>query len=126
MFCFVHGGGVRFKCVRYKSGGKEKWKPVQFVAHNGDQMARYVGEYYSADMESVYRLSAMNGKLFIQFNYGRKRWLLPTLPDTFITMNERISGMVVSFSRDDSGDITGFGLDFDRIKALRFEKRIAR
>jgi hypothetical protein len=38
-------------------------------------------------------------------------------------MNERFRGMVFTFSRDESGDTTGFGVDFDRIRDLRFEKR---
>jgi CubicO group peptidase (beta-lactamase class C family) len=109
--------------IKYKGGRKENWNPVQFVTLDGEQMADYVGEYYCADLESVYRISESDGKLFIQFNYGRKRWLVPTIPDTLKTMNERFTGMVFSFSRDESGSISGCDVDFDRIKALRFEKR---
>ena len=109
--------------IEYRDGRKETWKPVEFVTLDAEQLANYEGEYYSADLESVYRISAIDGKLFIQLNYGRRRLLLPTVADTFKTTNERFSGMVFTFSRDKSGSITGFGADFDRIKDLRFEKR---
>jgi CubicO group peptidase (beta-lactamase class C family) len=109
--------------VKYRDGRKERWKPVEFVTLDAEQMANYEGDYYSTDLESVYRISAVDGKLFVQFNHGRKRWLLPTVADTFKTMNERFSGMVFTFSQDESGDIAGFGVDFDRVSDLRFERR---
>ena len=74
-------------------------------------------------MESVYRVSTADEKLFIQFNYGRKRELLPTLTGSFILTKESFNGIVFEFSRNESDEIAGFDLEFGRVKSLRFEKQ---
>ena len=109
--------------IRFPDGMKEKWKPVDFLKLDSKQLTEYEGEYYCPDLESVYRLSVTDGKLFVQFNYGRKRRLLPTVSDTFKTHNERFPGMIFTFSRDAARVINGFGVDFDRVRDLRFQKR---
>ena len=69
--------------VEYSYGAKEKWGPIELVKLDDEQLADYLGKYYCDDMESVYRVSTADEILFIQFNYGRKRELLPTLTDSF-------------------------------------------
>ena len=68
--------------IKYRDGRKERWNPVEFVKLDAEQLPNYQGEYGCTDLESVYRISAIDGKLFIQLNYGRKRRLFPTVPDT--------------------------------------------
>lgn len=109
--------------VTYRDGRKETWRPVEFLTPTADELAEYEGEYYSADLESVYRLTTAEGKLFVQLNYGRPRELQPTVKDTFRTTNERFSDMILTFSRDAAGQITGFGVNFDRVRNLQFRRR---
>lgn len=47
---------------------------------------------------------------------------LPKVADTLKTTNERFNGMIFTFSRDASANLTGFGLKFDRVRDLRFER----
>ena len=108
--------------IEYSYGAKQKWEPVEFVTLDDEQLADYLGEYRCDDMESVYRISVENSKLFIHFNFSRKRELLQTLPDLFILTKERFNGMLFTFSRDPSRAITGFDLEFGRVKSLRFEQ----
>lgn len=109
--------------ITYPDRRKEKWRPAEFVTPDTEELAAYAGDYYSPDLESVYRFSVVDGKLFVQFNNGRRRELSPAVADVFRTTNERFSGMIFTFSRDAPGNVTGFGIRFDRVRDLRFEKR---
>ena len=108
--------------IKYKNGDEQRWEPVQFVTHTEEQLQEYVGEYYCADLESVYRVSTWDGKLFVQFNFGRKRLYRPTLGDSFIPVKERFI-IPVEFSRDQTGSVTEFKTGFDRTGDLIFTKR---
>ena len=112
--------------VQYRDGRAAKWKRVEFVSPNAERLANYAGEFYCDDLESVYRFSVKGGALFVQFNYGRKKRLAPTVQDVFIPSGAKWDNMIFAFSRDDSRHISGFQLDFDRIKRLEFAKKMTR
>lgn len=109
--------------VNYKNGDEQSWEPVQFVTHVEEELQDYVGEYYCDDLESVYRVSTNDGKLFVQFNFGRKRLYRPTLGDAFIPAKERFV-IPIEFSRDQSGTVTKFKTGFDRTGDLIFKRRV--
>ena len=108
--------------LRFQNGDTQLWEPVQFTTHDNDDLQEYAGEYYCDELESVYRVSASDGKLFVQYNFGRKRPYRPTLGDSFIPAKE-IFVIPVDFSRDRNGSVTGYKTGFDRSGDLIFTKR---
>jgi hypothetical protein len=65
----------------------------------------------------------VNGTLYVQFNAGTKRRLIPTVADVFIPETGEWDNMLLKFSRDGSGRVAGVDLEFDRVKQLRFVKK---
>ena len=109
--------------VTYDDGGQDAWRPVTFAEFNDTELHEFAGEYYCDDLESVYRFSVADGKLYVQFNFGRKRLLRPTFDDSFIPVGERFCGLPFEFDRDSSGKIINFTLSFDRSGDLVFVPR---
>ncbi len=73
------------------------------------EMAEYSGEYFCVDVESLYRFSIDDDVIYVQFNFGNRKRLLPTTADVFIPDTDQLGNMLFRFSRDDSGKINGSG-----------------
>ena len=108
--------------IRYMDGEEQRWTPVEFAAPGHDSLQEYCGEYYCDDLESVYRLSTTDGKLFVQFNYGRKRAYRPTIGEQFVPAGERFV-VPITFHRGEDGEVTHFVAEFDRSGELEFVKQ---
>ncbi len=105
--------------IRYVDGETERWKPVQFVEH--ENLQGFVGPYYCEDLDSVYNVTAADGKLYVQLNFGRRRLFRPTTDLSFIPVNER-HVFPIQFSRARDGKVTGFTTGFDRSGVVKFTK----
>jgi CubicO group peptidase (beta-lactamase class C family) len=81
------------------------------------QLAEYVGEYYSEELDSSHKLDLDKNQLMISIK-GNRRALLPTTKDGFI-----MGGPQVEFFRDAQGKVTGYVVNAGRTRNLRFVRR---
>ena len=109
-------GGRNDVRVRHKDGPSEKWRSVKFAEPTEQQLNEYVNEYRCDDIESTYQFFVDDNTLFVRFNAGRGRRLLPTIPDVFVPSTGRWDNMRFAFSRNNAGDVDGFKLNFHRIQ----------
>jgi CubicO group peptidase (beta-lactamase class C family) len=81
------------------------------------QLAEYVGEYYSEELDSSHKLDLDKNQLTITIK-GNRRTLLPTIKDGFF-----MGGPQVEFFRDAQGKVTGYVVNAGRTRNLRFVRR---
>jgi hypothetical protein len=82
-----------------------------------DQLAAFAGDYRSAEIDPVYRITVENGGLVLKRLKSKPEKLEPTVQDHFMGLDGDIH-----FERDSAGQITGFVLDSGRIKNFHFQK----
>jgi CubicO group peptidase (beta-lactamase class C family) len=88
-------------------------------AYGPDELQAFAGEYYSEELESVYRVSVDGTNLKVRRGFGRQVFtLLPGRKDEF-----GLPGSIVRFRRGPDGVVTGLVVDADRTRGLTFEKR---
>jgi CubicO group peptidase (beta-lactamase class C family) len=83
------------------------------------QLAEYVGEYRSDEAEVAYRIVMEDGKLVIKGGPDISAPLTPLYADAFQAGDE----FLVRFTRNGNGKLSGLTLGFDRVRALRFDRR---
>ena len=87
--------------------------------YEGDELKAFVGEYYSEELESAYRLTVDGGQLKLRRGSQPQQFtLVPGPKDEF-----RVPGSVIRFRRGPDGAVTGLVVDADRTRGLAFEKR---
>ncbi len=87
--------------------------------YEGDELKAFVGEYYSDELDSTYRIS-VDGK-YLRLRRGVQRQVFTLQPgpkDEF-----RGPGSVLRFRRGPDGAVTGLVVDADRARGLTFERR---
>jgi CubicO group peptidase (beta-lactamase class C family) len=83
------------------------------------ELPAFAGEYYSDELESVYRVSVDGDNLRLRRGVLRQvHALQPGPKDEF-----RLPGSVIRFRRGSDGAVNGLVVDADRIRGLVFEKR---
>jgi CubicO group peptidase (beta-lactamase class C family) len=88
-------------------------------AYTPAELQAFAGEYYSEELESVYRVSVDGTNLKVRRGFPRQVFtLLPGAKDEF-----RIPGSVIRFRRGPDGAVVGLVVDADRTRGLAFEKR---
>ena len=86
------------------------------------QLQQYAGTYRSPELDSSYELEVdAEGRLVASHWRNAPTVLSPTGTDTFEGDQWFFSG--VRFLRDAAGEITGFTVTGDRVRALIFERR---
>jgi len=98
-------------------------KPVTFeaiklVSPTPAQLAEYVGDYYSDELQFTHNLVLEDGKLFFRHRNAPKKPLSPTLRDMF-----KVRGITIHFIRDHKNKISGFTLSSERARNIRFVKK---
>jgi CubicO group peptidase (beta-lactamase class C family) len=83
------------------------------------QLAEYAGEYRSDEAEVTYRIVLEGGKLVVKGGPDISAPLIPLYADAF----QAEDLFLVRFTRHGNGKISGLTLGFDRVRALRFERR---
>ena len=107
--------------IIYHQGGQDMpGKRVEAVPPTPEQLAEFVGDYYSDELGTIYTMIVQDGKLTAQHRRHDDIPLTPTIADEF-------SGkpwwfLWVRFSRDEDQKITGFRLTTGRVRNLRFDK----
>jgi hypothetical protein len=84
-----------------------------------DEAAAFVGEFYSDELDSTWRIEAKKGILRMHRRWAEPRLLTAAGPDEFTA----ISGLRLRFERKPEGGVTGFTLDAGRVRGLHFEKK---
>jgi CubicO group peptidase (beta-lactamase class C family) len=132
-FKVVGGGppGLEIVFVRPVAGGPMQVKhvlgaktttyyAVQSVTPTLAQLTEFTGEYVSPELDTTYTLTARNSDLVIRIR-GRKDIVLrPIFTDAFQGRFGRL--MVVKFSRDARGVVTGFTVNGGGVRGLRFDR----
>jgi len=94
------------------------FEAIQLVSPTSAQLAEYVGEYYSDELQVTYKLVLENGKLFFRYRNAPKKPLSPTLSDMF-----KVRGTTIHFIRDDQNRISAFTLSTERVRNIRFVRK---
>ena len=109
-------------CVQIETG-----KPMVFEAISPPvlapaQLAEYVGDYYSDELQTLYQAALEDGKLFLRLANRdtklSKKPLQPSLRDAF-----GVGGLSLNFVRDGQGKISYFTVNAGRVKNIRFLRR---
>lgn len=95
---------------------------VRLVSPTPDALRKYVGTYFSEELQVGYNVVLKDGRLYLRhenkYKYSPRDPLQPTLADWFT-----VSGLRLHFLRDERGNITAFTMNTDRVKHLRFVRR---
>ncbi len=108
------GVAIRFKhqplrvYAEFDDGGMATYEPVELFEPDASQLAEHAGDYYSDELEATWSLEVRGDRLFIEG--GPDAPLSPTVKDEF-----RVSGMTLSFVRDEEGRISAIVVDAGRV-----------
>jgi hypothetical protein len=87
--------------------------------YEGDELKAFAGDYYSEELESVYRVS-VDGAI-LKLRRGVRRQVFTLVPGRKGEFD--LPGSVIRFRRGPDGVVTGLVVDADRTRGLTFEKR---
>lgn len=97
-------------------------QPVELVTPSPAQLALYVGEYRSEEVQATYKVVLENGKLSLRHENEYKDYpknpLEPTINDSFF-----LAGLNIRFERDARNQVAAFTLNAGRVKNIRFVKK---
>jgi len=86
------------------------------------QLAEYVGDYYSDELQALYRIAMEDGKLFLRLANKdtelSKKPLQPSLRDAF-----SVRCLSLNFVRDGQDKISHFTVNAGRVKNIKFLRR---
>lgn len=86
-------------------------------APTAEQLAELAGAYRSDEMDVVFRLALHDGGIRLERTKQRPSALRPLIKDSF-----RVQPGVLQFTRDAAGRVTGFVLQGNRVKNVKFWK----
>jgi hypothetical protein len=87
--------------------------------YEGDESKAFAGDYYSEELESVYRVSVDGAILKLRRGAQRQAFtLVPRRKDEF-----DLPGSIIRFRRGPDGAVSALVVDADRTRGLVFEKR---
>jgi CubicO group peptidase (beta-lactamase class C family) len=93
-------------------------EPVRIPTFNPGQLIEYAGNYYSEELDAIYKLFIKDQKLIIKVP-----GLHIDMPMEPVTTDEfRTLGPYIKFERNKAGKITGFNISTDGIKNLFLTK----
>jgi hypothetical protein len=81
-------------------------------------LAAFAGDYYSEELDVVYRLSVAGDRGRIVYEVGSRRGSARPIGSDVLWSNN----LQFRFERDAAGAITGFQIDAGRVKNLRFTR----
>lgn len=94
------------------------FEAIQLVSPTSAQLAEYVGDYYSDELQFTYKLMLEDDELFFRHKNAPKNPLSPTLGDMF-----RVRDNTIHFIRDDQNEISAFSLSSERARNIRFVRK---
>lgn len=96
----------------------DTFERVEAFEPDAGRLNEFAGSYYSEELNTTYKMSVEEGRLFVIDRNGVKRPLAPTIRDSFAV----IPGPQFEFSRDAAGKVSGFAVHAGRIRNVRFSK----
>ena len=100
------------------------FESVQLVTPTAVQLAEYIGEYRSDEVQASYKIVLEDGRLYLRHENEYKDYpknpLQPTTSDSFT-----VRGLNIQFIRDTNRQISAFSLNAGRVKNIKFVKRSA-
>ncbi len=90
---------------------------IKAISLSANQLAIYVGDYYSDELQTFYTIVLENGQLYIKYKHSSSDPLKPVLRDMF-----RTNGIILRFSRNQIGAITSFTVSTGRVKHIYFAR----
>jgi hypothetical protein len=94
---------------------------VAAATPTAEQLQDYRGDYYSPELEVVYRVSCdSEGRLYMRHRPEPPVRLNPVYADAFSTSD---GGRIVRFTRNKRGKIDGLSVYAGRVRHLRFVRR---
>jgi hypothetical protein len=106
-----------------ENSGRLDFEAVEPVDPTPDQLKEYAGRYESEELAATYRLAVRNGRLWLRVNSRRWEALDATVRDEFVHVQEPADGRIITFLRNEKGEVTGLSIDYYRVKGVRFTKR---
>jgi len=103
--------------------GRLDFEAVEPVDPTPDQLKEYVGRYESDELAATYRLAVRDGRLWLRVNSRRWEALDPTVRDEVVHVQEPADGRIITFLRNERGEVTGLSIDYYRVKGVPLTKR---
>jgi len=103
--------------------GRLDFEAVEPIDPTPDQLKEYAGWYESDDLAATYRLAVRDGRLWLRVNSRRWEALDATVRDEFVHVQEPADGRIITFLRNEKGDVTGLAIDYYRVRGVQFTKR---
>ena len=94
------------------------WEATPAFTPKLEELTAFAGSFYSEEIDTTYTLYVEGGKLKLRFRPAMRSDLTPVYPDAF-----EADGNIFRFTRDSSGQITGFLVYAGRVRHLLFVKR---
>jgi len=88
---------------------------IEIVTPTSTQLAEYVGDYYSDELQATYKIISEGGKLMLKRKNAPMLPLSPTLKDQFAAGPAN-----VSFIRNALNRVSGFTVNAGRVTNIRF------
>ncbi len=101
-----------------------EFQAVELVDPTSDQLKEYAGRYENDELAATYRLAVRDGRLWLRVNSRRWEALEATVRDEFVHMQEPSDLRIITFLRNEKGEMTGLSIDIGgRLRGVRFTKR---
>jgi len=98
------------------------FKPITLVKPTSDELAEYIGRYYSDELDVTYDVFVKKNKLYIRHENPHKDYpkkaFLPIFKDEF-----QLKGMNIIFQRDRKGKVITYTANAGRVKNIKFIKQ---
>lgn len=95
------------------------FEAVQMVSPNAAQLAEYVGDYFSEELNVTYAVKVEGDKLTFKMPRASQTPLAPTLKDSF----NASGGLRFNFQRDRQNRVNGFTVSAGRVRNLHFVRK---
>jgi CubicO group peptidase (beta-lactamase class C family) len=101
-----------------------EYQAVELVDPTPDQLKEYAGRYENEELAATYRLAVRDGQLWLRVNSRRWEVLEATVRDEFVHMQEPADLRIITFLRNEKGEVTGLSIDIGgRLRGVRFTKQ---
>lgn len=104
--------------------GRLEFTRVEMVEPAAEQLSEYAGVYVSDELAATYRVELRDGQLWLRVNSRRWEQLDATVRDEFVPhRREPSDGRILTFVRNDRGEVTGLSMEYYRVKGVQFAKQ---
>jgi len=101
-----------------------EYQAVELVDPTPEKLKEYAGRYENDELAATYRLAVRDGRLWLRVNSRRWEALDATVHDEFVHMQEPADIRIITFLRNQKGEVTGLSIDIGgRLRGVRFTKR---